>query len=432
MSEEHPQHHFPTRDGVCPVAGEGLPSRAVNSGQYYHDYLGLDKILSAQKPVSKEKGAEAHEETLFIIIHQVHELWFKQILHEFESIREIFRQPKMPERLMSLICNRLHRVTEIQRILIEQLRVLETMTALDFLEFRNLLSPASGFQSVQFRILENTLGLPVASRVQYQSTSYHNFFSEEHQTPLQKSEREPSLLMLVVRWLERIPFLNYDGFDFWASYKKAVWDMMEKEKRAVEEDPALSDELRSINKKEVDKNYESFQLIFDEVKWNDRLEKGDVRFSYKAIQAALLIYMYKDEPIFHMPFQMLNLFTEIDENLATWRYRHTMMVQRAIGMRVGTGGSSGYHYLRTTVGDRYKVFMDLFQLSSFLIPRKMLPVLPNKMKESMDFMWSTGDMASPSVPHQGAKASGSGPSWPKKENVDADEADNTRHSFFST
>lgn len=71
-----------------------------------------------------------------------------------------------------------------------------------------------------------------------------------------------------------------------------------------------------------------------------------------------------------------------------WRFRHTMMVQRIIGAKIGTGGSSGYHYLRTTVGDRYKIFLDLFNISSYLIPKNTLPQLPKVVKEQMDFAWS--------------------------------------------
>eukprot|EP01112_Ceratiomyxa_fruticulosa_P014018 TRINITY_DN3988_c0_g1_i1.p1 TRINITY_DN3988_c0_g1~~TRINITY_DN3988_c0_g1_i1.p1 ORF type:complete len:439 (+),score=72.81 TRINITY_DN3988_c0_g1_i1:168-1484(+) len=422
----------PPKDETIPVCGEGEPQRAVNSGQYYHDYLNLEKILTAQNPVSAMTGIPAHEEHLFIVIHQVYELWFKQILHEINSVRDIFSQPTTPERLMGVVCNRLHRVTEIQRILVDQIRVLETMTSLDFLEFRNLLSPASGFQSLQFRMLENALGLPPSSRVRYQSSHYHTFFHEEHAKALERSEKEPSLLFLIVRWLERMPFLTYEGFDFWKSYEQAVWNMMQKEKELVDKNESLSEELRDVNRREIEKNYESFQLVFNEEKWRERLLKGDVRFSYKALKSALLIYMYKDEPIFHMPFRLLNLLTEIDENLATWRYRHTMMVQRMIGVKIGTGGSSGYHYLRTTVGDRYKVFIDLYQISSYVIPRNTLPKLPDEMIQSMDFSWSLGKTFEKALDLNG-NGNGNGSITEKMWSPDHyEQEEDTRHTFFST
>ncbi|MCO4754913.1 MAG: tryptophan 2,3-dioxygenase, partial [Bacteriovoracaceae bacterium] len=94
---------------------------------YYGDYLRLDKLLGAQEPVSAKHGVDAHDETLFIIIHQAYELWFKQILHEVDSVHTLFNSEKMDPRSLSLIVHRLSRVTEIQRILNDQINVMETM-----------------------------------------------------------------------------------------------------------------------------------------------------------------------------------------------------------------------------------------------------------------------------------------------------------------
>src|SRR5438128_106551 len=135
---------------------------------HYHSYLELDKVLDAQHPRSAmvEKTA-AHDEMLFIIMHQVYELWFKQIIHELHSISVMFADNQMDEREISTAVSRLERIIEIQKLLIEQINVMETMTALDFLDFRNYLFPASGFQSLQFRIIENMLGLKSEARLQY-------------------------------------------------------------------------------------------------------------------------------------------------------------------------------------------------------------------------------------------------------------------------
>ena len=99
----------------------------------YSDYLKLDSILNSQKLKSQEKGTPAHDEMLFIITHQVYELWFKQLLHEIDSILFFFSSKKVIESNISLAVLRLNRVIEIQKILIDQIRVLETMTAMDFL-----------------------------------------------------------------------------------------------------------------------------------------------------------------------------------------------------------------------------------------------------------------------------------------------------------
>lgn len=102
----------------CGCAGEPL---------YYADYLQLDKVLTAQAPKSKEAGAEAHDEHLFIVIHQVYELWFKQILHEIDSVRRIFSTAPIEERNIGIAVERLHRIREIQTVLLQQVTVLETM-----------------------------------------------------------------------------------------------------------------------------------------------------------------------------------------------------------------------------------------------------------------------------------------------------------------
>ncbi|MCG8604371.1 tryptophan 2,3-dioxygenase, partial [bacterium] len=127
---------------------------------HYHDYLRLDQLLTLQHPRSQQlTGQLAHDEILFIIVHQTYELWFKQILHELDSVRSIFKQSFVNEKNIGIAVSRLFRIIEIQKLLVDQIRVLETMTPLDFLDFRGFLLPASGFQSYQFRLLENNLGL---------------------------------------------------------------------------------------------------------------------------------------------------------------------------------------------------------------------------------------------------------------------------------
>jgi tryptophan 2,3-dioxygenase len=101
----------------------------------------------------------------------------------------------------------------------------------------------------------------------------------------------------------------------------------------------------------------------------------------------LLIVLYRDEPILHLPFQLLTALMDIDEQFTAWRYRHALMTHRMIGNKIGTGGSTGYNYLKATV-DRYKVFADLFNLSTFLIPRSRLPELPEEMKRNLGFHYA--------------------------------------------
>src|SRR5436190_22491850 len=102
---------------------------------YYGDYLQLSKILNAQDTESAKYGKPAHDETLFIIIHQTYELWFKQILHELDSVRSIMEQDFVPSTNLSVINSRIERVTTIQQILIDQIQVMETMTSLELMKF---------------------------------------------------------------------------------------------------------------------------------------------------------------------------------------------------------------------------------------------------------------------------------------------------------
>src|ERR1051325_11522379 len=169
----------------------------------YSDYLHLSELLECQKLVSLEHNKKAHDEMLFIVTHQVYELWFKQIIHELDSVIEMFNKNEVDERSIGVAVSRLQRITEIQKLLIDQLRVLETMTPLDFLDFRDLLVPASGFQSFQFRMIENKLGLKSEARVTYNNNEYFHVLTKEQQILLTKTAEMPTLRELVEKWLER-------------------------------------------------------------------------------------------------------------------------------------------------------------------------------------------------------------------------------------
>jgi tryptophan 2,3-dioxygenase len=100
--------------------------------------------------------------------------------------------------------------------------------------------------------------------------------------------------------------------------------------------------------------------------------------------AAVFINLYRDEPILHLPFRLLMALVQLDELFTTWRYRHVMMVQRMIGSKIGTGGSSGSDYLKSTT-ENNRFFRDLFNLSTFLLPRSALPALPDSLRAALDF-----------------------------------------------
>ncbi|MFQ5638631.1 MAG: tryptophan 2,3-dioxygenase family protein [bacterium] len=354
----------------------------------YADYLKIDQLLSLQSEKSAERyGKAAHEELLFIVVHQAYELWFKQILHELDSVTEIFKKDYIDERHVGIAVLRLRRILEIQKILIEQIRVLETMTPLDFLDFRDLLAPASGFQSYQFRLIENKLGLRREQRKLFDKTQYDEHLEAKHRELVRQSENEPSLFVLVGKWLERTPFIDFKGFNFWQSYRGAVETMLNSDKEAIQNNPNLSDEDRKKQLAHFVKTTKEFTAIFDESEHDRLREKGVRRMSFKALQAALLINLYRDEPILHLPFRLLTSLIDIDDLMTTWRHRHALMVQRMIGAKVGTGGSSGHHYLRA-VAEGHKIFTDLTNLSTFFIPRSKLPKLPDEVQRNLGFYYS--------------------------------------------
>jgi tryptophan 2,3-dioxygenase len=250
----------------------------------YGSYLQLEGLLAAQRLES-----QAHDELLFITIHQVYELWFKQLLHEATAARDAMLdddadvdQPWWAQHL-------LQRMHVIERVLVQQIDVLETMTPQDFLEFRQRLAPASGFQSVQFRELEYALGI----RDRRYLENYKD--DEPARTRLERRLDEPPLPEAF------FGLLRERGFDT----------------------PALADD-------------------------------GDAAAveATRARRVAALAGLYADFESHYDLFLLAEALLEMDGQLQLWRQRHVMMVERVIGGRRGTGGSSGASYLKSTLDKR--------------------------------------------------------------------------------
>ena len=324
---------------------------------YYSEYLQLDKILNAQHPESSKDGIRADDEMMFIIIHQTYELWFKQIIHELDIVRDIFRQENISNNSPDIFnsVHRLKRVCTIMAVAVQQMSIMETMTALDFLDFRDLLRPASGFQSIQFKMIEAMLGL------NYQSRHGQNYYiSQLNQADIDRVknvEAEESLLTLIERWLARMPFLRemYDkhGKSFVHQYREIYANsLLDGEKGNLE--------------------------VFDRLFVNDDDYPQDRKLSPEANRNALFIILYRDYPMLHLPYELISCLLEVDEQLSMWRHRHIHMVQRTIGKRVGTGGSTGADYLQKAA-DTHIIFKELAELTSFLVPRHLLPHLPEQI-----------------------------------------------------
>ena len=355
-----------------------------NKSMYYSDYLQLDKILNAQHPESFKQGNEsAHDEMLFIIVHQAYELWFKQIIFELDYIMGVFKKEKIDDNSedLNLVRHRLRRTIQILILLNQQVSLIETMTPLDFLEFRNLLMPSSGFQSLQFRIVEAKLGLTLESRHEkgYYSRTNEGGFTFNDLEKIKEGEKEPDLLHLINTWLERMPFFEEEywkkfignhGKDdvhiFWSEYRNIYMNgLTEREKNKIHD----------------------FDFIFFEKPGNLLLEeqqKLQITLSSTAMRAALFIMLYRDFPVFQTSYQILDSLVEIDNLMAGWRHKHLVMVRRMIGMRVGTGNTSGSGYLEGALA-RHFIFKDIEALATFLIERKKLPKLPEELIKKLSY-----------------------------------------------
>jgi tryptophan 2,3-dioxygenase len=358
----------------------------AESPLYYGDYLQLDRLLSSQTLQSERRGRTVHDEMLFIVVHQAYELWFKQILWELDDLLRIFGKDHVDESDTGTALGRLQRIVEIEGILIQQVDVLETMTPLDFLDFRDLLFPASGFQSAQFRIVENKLGMRRDDRLLLSGAPYTARFTSADRESVEETEAMPSLFEVVERWLERTPFLESGGFQFREAFQDAVRSRLEADREVVATNPNLTEAERAAQLADFTQTMEQYEALFDEEKHREQQKAGRRRLSHRAFQAALFINMYRDQPACHEPYQILASLMDIDEGFTAWRYRHAQMTMRMIGRRVGTGGSAGAKYLEKSA-ERSRVFGDLFDLSTFLIPRDMRPALPPEIVDAMRFRY---------------------------------------------
>jgi tryptophan 2,3-dioxygenase len=256
----------------------------------YAKYLKLRELLSLQAPVSD--GPE-HDETLFIVIHQVYELWFKEMLHETDYLVTLLDRGEVARALHTL-----KRILTILKVVVAQVDVLETMTPLEFLSFRNRLDTASGLQSYQFRELEFLIGAKNAKVLERYDVG------SPERNKLEQRLGAPTVWDAFLRHLQR------EGY-------------------AV---PAA-------------------QLARDVT---------GVVTPDEAIQA-ILVEAYRSKSV---NAELCERLVDLDEGLQEWRYRHVKMVERTIGMKVGTGGSSGAAYLMTTLNR--PIFPDLWAIRSKL------------------------------------------------------------------
>lgn len=259
----------------------------------YNRYLKVQELLTLQNPLSEPMQ---HDETLFIIIHQVYELWFKQILHELSAAERAVQEGQ----LMAVL-RIARRITTIQSVLIHQVDVLETMTPVDFNRFREKLNPASGFQSYQFRELEFRLGA--------KNQEYFKFYRTEPaaRAILESALPKPTLYDYLLRLM--------------ASRGLPM--------------------PQAVLERDVTLPYESSEPV---------------------LAAILKVYQAADR--YYDLYSTLEALIDMDEGLLLWRQRHVVMVERMIGSRKGTGGSSGVKYLSATLARRF--FPEIWEARNWL------------------------------------------------------------------
>jgi len=329
---------------------------------YYNDYLEVPTLISLGRLQTDE-----HDEQLFITIHQAYELWFKQIIFELKSVVHLFidKETNKPRRIddnsgeMVTIVARLDRIVEIWKVLVAQVDILETMTPMDFLEFRKSLNPASGFQSRQFRLIEALMGLMPQAR--YKSTEsvdkghsdYYKKvgaeaggFNDADRKEIDDMESTLSLRVGLIAWLDRFAEsfgLNDSKYDeMWENYR-------------AEYKTSLPEQDQETLAAQFTQNF-----IVD----TQAAPDGN-SFTTKARRAALIISLLRNYPVLRAPFQVIMKLIDIDEYMSIWRFRHLNMVLRMIGKRSGTGGHSS-RYLEGAVRDN-RVFPELLEIPTYLL-----------------------------------------------------------------
>lgn len=343
----------------------------------YWDYLRLDRLLDLQGGMD---DGPSPDELHFIIVHQAFELWFRLVLSQLRVARDHLAAPHLPEERVPFVVHHLGRVNEILKLCVEQFRVMETLPPQDFLDFRDKLVPSSGFQSFQMREIEILLGLRDDARVQYGGMDPLHHIKMLAHTPagalawsrISAAREERSLRDALHAWLRRTPIMGSSPSD--AGDDAAVEVFVADYLAAVERHQRSGAELLIAALGESERPRIEARIEVSLAGTRSFLRPDDP--SERRVRAALLfIESYRELPLLAWPRLLLDTVVELEEQMLLWRHRHARMVERTIGRRVGTGGSSGVEYLDQTTA--YRVFPELWAVRSSLLPRDQLPPLRN-------------------------------------------------------
>ncbi len=358
----------------------------------YWGYAKIEELLDLQHGLSTDEKTLANEEVLFITIHQIDELWFKLILRELVTARDLFAAPVVPDDAMGEAVRGLTRVTEILGHLSSHFALMETLTTRDYLAFRGKLYPASGFQSAQLREVEILLGLEMKDRISLGSETYLqallNHDGSESPASLRvraRLEDTPTLLAAVTGWLHRTPIEGSSPGD--PGDAEIVLDFIDRYSRASEaEAHSLGQRAASFALTEADKVRLGERYTKEAAGARRHLMADDVeeaggdteRRDYtRRVRAALLfIESYRELPLLTWPRAILDAIVALEQAFVIFRQRHARMVERVIGNRTGTGGSAGVAYLDKTALE-YRIFRDIWATRTLLIRKDAQPDLKN-------------------------------------------------------
>ena len=352
------------------MATDGPASRITYGG-----YLRLEELLTLQNGPEGYTPPPSNDELHFIIVHQTFELWFKLILRELKEARQLMHQERIEEASIPQVVHHLERVSEIFRLLADQWKVMETLSPQDFLAFRDRLGTSSGFESWQMRELEVLLGLENEQRVGGMDPLNHmKQLAQRGKVPAQAladfeaTVAEPSLNDVLNAWLARTPIHGSSpGSEGDASVVRSYVEdhlnaMRAHGEHVIQHMVAIGHGEESTIRPRIEAGVMGAEHF---------LFKEDEPVRSRA--GLLFIESYRELPLLSWPRRLVDSFVELEQAMLLFRTHHARMVERMIGRRMGTGGSSGVDYLDATT--KYRVFVDLWAVRTLLVKRDALPML---------------------------------------------------------
>jgi tryptophan 2,3-dioxygenase len=344
----------------------------------YWDYIKVEELLVLQRGLGKSDENLSNDEVMFITIHQIDELWFKLVLRELVAVRDLFAQPVVPEQSLASAVRGIRRMQEVLAHLTAHFTLMETMTTRDYLDFRDKLGSASGFQSGQMREIEILLGLEDSERVGFGEGSYLDALRDENGAPSSAYHRvqmrladRPTLNEAIREWLYRTPIQgSMPGQENDARTITAFVDeycaVHERITRASFESRPDAERVRGRFEKEI-AGTQAFLRAMD-VPEADRARHARIR------AALVFIEGYRELPLLAWPREVIDAIVAFEQSFVIFRQRHARMVERIIGRRIGTGGSSGVDYIDSTAL-KYRVFRDVWAVRTLLVRKDELPAL---------------------------------------------------------